>query len=242
MLDENDQQEFAEYRITPKHFYMGVIMSCFYLIAGVPLLLAILVQLNWTFREVLPVAVFFGLFWSPMVAVGVYGIAAYFHERLILRSDSVIQQSVFSKKTYHLNEVTRIEWRLLPRTGWIKVFVGDSRLSVHPSIFSKQDREEIIDYFRSAVNEELQTGWEESLERIAKFKSRPTEITWQLSARFAVLFIAGSVASIYLWTFDIGNYLLGIAAVCIALGIASLVGSILHYKKAKNTPEELVEA
>lgn len=238
MLDEDDQQEFAEYRMSPSSFYTGVVCTIFFLIVDIASVIVVLSDIDGEFPRPVPMAIFFGAFWTTWVLIGIYCIVAYFRERLILQSDSVSQLSVFSKKTFHIHEIKEIEWRLLPRTGLIKVFAGDSKLSVHTSSFAQQDRTEIIEYFRSAVAEELQSGWKESQERIAKFKPRPTEFVWRSYALFAALFFVSALAPIYLWTFDIGNYLLGIAAVCVALGFASLAGSFLHYKRAKNTSDE----
>lgn len=244
MLDEDDQQEFAEYRMSPSSFYTGVVCTIFFLIVDIASVIVVLSDIDGEFPRPVPMAIFFGAFWTTWVLIGIYSIVAHFQERLILETDTVTQKSVITKKSIHLHQISGIEWRLLPQSGIIKVHSNETKFRIHTSNFLKQDRTEIIEYFRSSVAEELQTGWEESQERIAKFKPTPTEFVWRSYAMFAALFFVSSTAPIYLWTFDFedGGYLLGIAAACVALGIASLVGSILHYRKVKNTPDEPVKS
>lgn len=235
MQEEQIREEFAEYRLASAQFYQAVFYTVVFLLFDIGSVLVAFYNVDGSFQRSVLAACFFGVFWTSWVLVGIYYAANYFHERLILQSDAVLQHSLFSHKKINIGAIEKIKWQLMSRSGLIKIDASKSKTCIDIGSFSKHDRAEIIDYFRSAVAEELQTGWEESQEKIARIAARPPDFGWAAFARFAVIFFLSAAVASYLWTYDteMGGVLMAMAVACIAMGFASLAMSIYLLQRSK---------
>jgi hypothetical protein len=157
------RQPPAEARCFGPHRFVlvvGVLCGVFCSVMGVASTLAAYWNIDGSFPRPKLAALIFGIGWSGFTLLAVWIIFAYFRERLYLASKTVIQHSVIRSRTIYCKEVVRINWRRgRPSGGRIVIQTPSAKIKIYLGNFTREEREEIIRFFRETFASELQDNW-----------------------------------------------------------------------------------
>jgi hypothetical protein len=172
-------------------------------------------------------AAFFILFWSFWTLLGIFGLFQYVRSRLILGEIHVESVGVFKRKLMALNEVTQVVWRTKPAGGSIVLCTSGQKIVIELYNYDKDQRNELINFFREKMNHEIQVGWDIFSKRlfglsvIQPFGSRLFYIvTAVILLGFGVLFINVWMvvfSKIYLLIIGIFNLIASLVSLCLAI-------------------------
>jgi hypothetical protein len=104
-------------------------------------------------------ALIFGTFWSGCTLLGVWIIAAYFRERLLLGKTAIVQHGIFRCRTLESGEVLQIKWRTWPFGADVIIRTHSERIKIYLDNFTEKEREAIVLFLRETFAAELQENW-----------------------------------------------------------------------------------
>jgi hypothetical protein len=152
-----------------------------------------------------------GVIWSSFTLLAVWIIFAYFRERLYLASKTVIQHGIIRSRTIHSEDVVHINWRRWPAGGSIVVQTPSAKIKIELGNYTREEREEIIRFFRERFASELQNNW-------PRFEARRLSPPRRLVSRGGILVTASVLMGfagvfIYCWFAGLGGQYLFIGVV-----------------------------
>lgn len=150
------QDGITVYRVRNSYLAVGLAGGLVSTAMGVVSVIVAWGNADGSFRYPRATAVGLGIFWSGFVALAAYIVWAYCRERLFVGALGIRQRGCFRTKTMKLSDVTRLQWRA---DKSVKLWSSDGKIVVHLDNFSPDEREELIHYFRGAVEEARQQKW-----------------------------------------------------------------------------------
>jgi len=188
------------YRLRRHYLILGIVCTTFFAGVGVTSTVAAYLNIDGSFPHPRIYEWLFGMFWSIFTLMGVWVIAAYYRERLILALPTMIQRCIFGSKTLNIGDICQIKWRPQPQGGSIQVRTQSQKVTIYLGNFTDDERDEITLYFRRWVADEVQENWpqfEAYLHRLAAARRDLTRREYILMAIFAVMLLAVIVGGIY---------------------------------------------
>lgn len=149
------------YRLDRRLLRIGVFGTAFVLAIGTASVAAALWNTDGSFARPVSAALFFGVFWSMFLLLGVYITTSAVRSRLYIDADGVRQVGCFRAGTLRWEDVQLARWRMIPRGGSLCLHDGHGRLTVEFGSYVEHDRYEIIALFRDLLREHVQDGWAE---------------------------------------------------------------------------------
>jgi hypothetical protein len=146
------------YRLRRYYLILGVLCAIFFAAIGGFSTAAAYFNLDGSFPRPVLAAIIFAVFWSGFMLLSLWIVAAYFRERLILDSSEIVQHGVFRVRTLEVAEVCRIKWRNRPVGGSIVVRTELEKITIYLNNFTKDERKEIVLFFREIFVDEIQEG------------------------------------------------------------------------------------
>jgi hypothetical protein len=177
-------------------------------------------------------AAFFMLFWSFWTVLGIFGLFQYFRSRLFLSETHVEYVGVFKSKLMALDEMARVVWRTQPTGGSIVLRASNRKIVIELYNYDKDQRNELINFFRENTNHEIQNGWD----RFSQYFIKQKELSKGTALFLSMLLSVFGVLFIYIWMADFGNQnlIFGIVNLLVALWPLWLI------KKSKKNKEMAV--
>jgi hypothetical protein len=221
-------------RFGPRRFYLvvGVLCGVFFSVMGVASTLSAYWNIDGSFPQPKLAALIFGIGWSCFTLLAVWIILVYFRERLYLANKTIIQNSVIRSRTIHSEDVVHVNWRRWPAGGsiWRRWPAGGSIVVQTPSAkikiglgnLTKEEREEIIRFFRETFASELQDNW-------LRFEDRARRLSppQRLVSRGGIIVTASVLMGlagvfVYCWFAGLGGQYLFIGVVNAAAALCCL--------------------
>jgi hypothetical protein len=209
-------------RFGPRRFYLvvGVLCGVFFSVMGVASTLSAYWNIDGSFPRPKLAALIFGIGWSGFTLLAVWIILAYFRERLYLASKTVIQHSVIRSRTIYCKDVVHINWRRRPSGGSIVIQTPSAKVKIYLDNFTREEREEIIRFFRETFASELQDNW-------PRFEARGGSPPRRLVSRGGILVTASVLMGlagvfVYCWFAGLGGQYLFIGVVNAAAALCCL--------------------
>lgn len=226
--------EPSVYRLRPYYRNVGVAGTVFFLAVGIGSILAICFDESIK-HSVLAIAVI-SLLWGGFTLLGLWVIAAFYREQLVLGADTVVQRGVFRTTTVSLQAVADLGWRLNPMGGSVVLKGSPNRIKIYFDNFTKLQRREIAERLNRSVGEELQTGWTEfeehflttSPERLQRRRRDRRTVSFAMIG-LAIVFTAMGLAGF-------GEHLYAVAVLNLAIGMRALW---LYLRSQNETPSEV---
>ncbi|QEH32767.1 MraY-like glycosyltransferase [Aquisphaera giovannonii] len=130
-------------------------------ILGFTAALALTLYVAWTdpkIRDPRLLVVLAGGFYMFMTGLSALLLASYYCQRLMLRGERVQLLGLFQSIEVDLCSVTRARWR----PGELTLWDNSTRLTIDFRVYqwSREERDELIRVVRSALDPEIQTGWD----------------------------------------------------------------------------------
>lgn len=116
-----------ELRVRRSYLATGIICAIGFAIIGTVSVVVAAWNIDGSFPNPTPMAVFFGVFWGAWFLLSLYSIAASYREKLTVTSDTVTQACVFLTRTIRVSDVTTAKWRARPVGGSIVIRSSRSR-------------------------------------------------------------------------------------------------------------------
>jgi hypothetical protein len=218
----------------PRRYYLvvGVLCGVFYSVIGV----AAMVAAYWNIDGSLPLpkleALICGVICSGFTLLAVWIILAYFRERLILASKTVVQHGVIRSRTIYCADIVHINWRWRPYSGSIVIQTPSAKFKIYLNIFTRDEREVIIRFFRETSASELQDNWPlfEACElqgNLSLFNARRRALARRLFPRgriivAAAVFMTLAPVLVYCWFAGLGSQFLVMGVVNASAAICCL--------------------
>lgn len=154
-----------EYRLAQNYFWIGLVCSIFFAVAGVVSAWVAWTNADGSFRHPKETAVFFAAFWGMFTLLGVYLMRAARVERLWVWEDRVRVVGSLRTRDVTFAEVTEARWRVFPAPGGSLVLRSPAGKAViyfenYGSVHGPRLRE----FFRGALPLGVQTGWDKHSE------------------------------------------------------------------------------
>lgn len=226
--------EPSVYRLRPYYRNVGVAGTAFFLVVGVGSVLA--VRLDDSIKHLGLAIAFFSVFCGGFTLLGLWVIAAYYLEQLVLGTDTVVHRGVFRTTTVSPQAVADLDWRLNPMGGSVVLKGSPNRIKIYFDNFTKLQRREIAERLYRSVGKDLQTGWTEfeehflttSPERLQQRRRDRRTVSFAMIG-LAIVFTAMGVAGF-------GGHLYAVAALNLAIGMRALW---LFLRSQNGTPSEV---
>jgi len=200
-------------RFGPRRFYLvvGVLCGVFFSVMGVDSTLAAYWNIDGSFPRPKLAALIFGIGWSGFTLLAVWIILVYFRERLYLANKTIIQNSVIRSRMIHSEDVVHVNWRRWPAGGSIVVQTPSAKIRIGLGSLTKEEREEIIRFFRETFARELQDNW-------PRFEARRLSPPQRLVSRGGILVTASVLMGfagvfVYCWFAGLGGQYLFIGVI-----------------------------
>lgn len=149
------------YRLRRSLLFAGVACTGCFLAFGLLSSLTALWNVDGSFARPAQAALFFGLFWSAWVLLGVYITAAAVRERLYVSPRRIEKVGCLRTRTMQLEDVSSAQWRQIPRQGSLVLRGRNGKLTLEFGNYGTADRRELIARLRDYLDEHLQEGWAE---------------------------------------------------------------------------------
>jgi hypothetical protein len=147
------------YHLRRLYLVIGVACAVFFCTVGVVSTATAYWNVDGSFARPKLAALIFALFWSGLTLLSVWIILAYFRERLFLTDVIIIQRGIIRTKTMRVEEVTHLKWRRVPVGGSIIVYTPTEKIKIEFHNFTTAERYEILVFFRTTFNREIQEDW-----------------------------------------------------------------------------------
>ncbi len=105
-----------------------------------------------------PTVAFFSLFWGAWASIAFWTLLACWRGSLTIQGGTVIAQGVVKRKDFKLADLNTAKWTL-GKCGGIKIGDGSKKLWLSFEFFRRNERLWLIRYFRYALPESIQEGW-----------------------------------------------------------------------------------
>ena len=162
-FDENPGKirttDVTVYRIRNSYLAVGVICTAFFVAIGVTSVIVAWWNIDGSFRFPKSTAIGFGIFWSAFTALGVWIILAYYRERLFASNQGIRQRGCIRSRTVMFDEVVSGRWRRYPNGGSLVLRSPDRKIVIYFDNFSPDERIELIQFLRSALDDKRQVNW-----------------------------------------------------------------------------------
>jgi hypothetical protein len=155
-------------------------------------------NVDGSFRNPLLAALVGGAFWLAFSLIGVWLVLLYYRYRLLLDSDEILQVGVVRRQHVQVWQIEELKWRCIPAGGSVKLRGLFGVVVVELGNFVRSDRQEVIAFFRSAVDPARQTGWERFDEHFNRVGPHKPRSRWATICS-ATMFLLIGVAFLALW-------------------------------------------
>ena len=155
-VSANDGAETV-FRIRKGYRNIGLVCLTFFVLVGVGSAYGMWIDAPHNRRVYL--VVFVSLFWGFWSILSVWILLACWFERLTIQDGNVVQQGVIGKKTIDLPDVTEARWRPA-KSGRITLRSLAEQMTLHLDNFEPHERLWLIRYFRNALPDTIQHGWD----------------------------------------------------------------------------------
>lgn len=199
-----------EFRQLSSHLELGVAAAVIFGLMGIFSTLAALFNIDGSFGRPILAAVVFGLFFLCASLTGCWLALSYHRHRLVLSPDAVTVVDCFCTRSLRLVTLHRAKWSTFWKGGSLVLDGSEGRIKVHFANYTYQDRGKLINFFRRAVPEGLQDGWDPFQVSCQPPQVDFAELSSQIRGHLRFSLIAWMVAipfmyAILIWSKKIGG-------------------------------------
>src|SRR5262249_4139387 len=130
------------------------------------------------------------------------------------------QKSIFRARTLEVGDVVQIKWRTLPVGGSIIVRTHSEKVKIYLDNFTKDDREEVVFFFRQTFANEVQENWSLFEEHARSLSATERRVPRGGMMVIACIFMCLAGLFVYCWFAGLGvrylflGFVNAIAAIC----------------------------
>ena len=99
--------------------------------------------------------------------VTVWALLSCYRERFNINGDSIAREGIAHTKSVRFKDINDLKWRIWPAGGSVVLRSPNVRMPIDFEIFDPSEQLSLIRWLRSAVPEEVQSGWPEFCRRWA---------------------------------------------------------------------------
>lgn len=160
MTPEEFPTDGREYRLSRHALEVGVVASSLFGFMGILSVIAALSNFDGSFGRPVTAAVTLGLGWSCLALLGGWLILAYARHRLFVDSAIVRVTDCFTTRQIRLANVSRAVWKSFVKNGTLILYENTTIVKIGFGNYTFQERLELIRFFRTALADHSQDGWE----------------------------------------------------------------------------------
>jgi hypothetical protein len=192
------------FRLRRYYLVVGIVCAVFFAVFGVTSTVVAYLNIDGSFPRPHLAALVFGVFWSGFTLLGLWVIAAYFRERLFLDDNTIVLNSTFRSKTLDVGDVVQVEWRISPVGGSIVVRTRSEKVKIYLDNFTKDDREQVVFFFRKTFANEVQENWSLFEERARRLSATERRVPRGGMMVIASIFMCLAGLFVYCWFAGLG--------------------------------------
>jgi len=184
----------AAFTRKPSHFRQGIVFLVFFSCAAVGSPLGLHFETSRAqdgclgTRELLVAA-----FWSCWIIAAIWNLLDFFCHSITLSDDGVHLKGVFGERTILLAHLDRVRW--YPFFS-LKVFSKAGNRVIWLGNYRREDRKQLIRYFRECLPLEHQEGWRDIIELERQYRSEIESFRKVLPKLLTMAFVAGPVVGL----------------------------------------------
>jgi hypothetical protein len=198
---------------------VGVVCAVFFAVMGVSSTVVAYFNSDGSFARPRLAALVFGVFWSGLTLLAAWVIAAYFRERLLLTNQTIVQHGIVGARVIDCGDVVQIRWRSWPVGGSIVVRTHSQKVKIYLDNFTRDEREEIVLFFRETFAHEIQDNRSGFEEHVRKWSPPEKRVSRGGIIAIAAVFICFAGVFVYCW-------FAGLGAQYLFLGVVNVVAAI----------------
>lgn len=159
MLAESQQKTARLYRHSQHMLEMGLVSVVIFGLMGVGSVTAAILNVDGSFRNPILAACIFGGFWGCLCLVGLWMILIYYRHELHIDSGNVRHRGGLLIGSVCLSRLTCATWKSF--TGCLTLHDGSGSVKVAFGNYTHEEQRELIRFFREALVDCDQHGWEQ---------------------------------------------------------------------------------
>jgi hypothetical protein len=165
--NEPASRDGKTYRLSKDNLVIGLLLTPYFAAMGVWSSIGAWTNLDGSFPHPKAMAVVLACFWTAWTLLGIYIVFIYFRIRLSINGQFFESVGCFRTRAIDVSSVSRAVWRWFPIPS-VVLYGRGRRLAVSFDNFNSPAKRELINYFRVALPEHVQDGWERFKRRVVQ--------------------------------------------------------------------------